>query len=72
MSDPRDRRPRDDFNGRRSRDDFDDMPIERRHRWDDDDRYAGVCNSAQEAIRRASSRGEGKGNSEKDMVARGL
>jgi uncharacterized membrane protein YhiD involved in acid resistance len=62
-SDPRDRRDprdRDDPRNRRPRDDFDDMPVERRYRWDEDDRYAGVRNSAQEAIRRASSRGNGK------------
>jgi uncharacterized membrane protein YhiD involved in acid resistance len=52
MSDHKDRRPRGDF---------DDLPDENRHRWDREDRYSAVRDSAKEAVRRANSRGQGSG-----------
>ncbi|HKP87022.1 MAG TPA: DUF4956 domain-containing protein [Blastocatellia bacterium] len=46
-----------DRKNRPSRDDFDDLEHERRFKWDDDDRYSAVRHSAQDAVRRATSRG---------------
>ena len=46
MSNPKDRR---------TSDDFDDLPDENRHRWDREDRYSAVRNSARDAVRRANS-----------------
>jgi uncharacterized membrane protein YhiD involved in acid resistance len=53
MSNPKDRR---------TRDDFDDLPDENRHRWDGEDRYSAVRNSARDAVRRANSRGQSRGS----------
>ena len=53
MSDQRDKRPSSES---------DDLPGERRYRRDAEDPYMAVRSSAQEAIRRANSRDQGKGS----------
>lgn len=49
-----------DHKDKQFRDEFDDLVRDRQHKWDEDDRNSAVRFSAQEAIRRASSRGDRK------------